>query len=127
MVLPSTKVTLFLQYYDHSDFLQHVSRFLSVKLVSQYFFEDLVGSPTFMQILSQHAVLYDPENVLYFYLVLRNIRCCFLLSEAHQPFHCQLLRGSITSTYVYGLQCPCLHLTQFVTSLSSRLGIRCVR
>ena len=47
----------------------------------------------------------------------------FCTPERHQPFPSKMrFRGSITWLSPYGLRFSCLRLTQFVTSLNSRLG-----
>ena len=84
------------------------------------------GSPTFTYSLLLHAMLSDPENASYVcpfptYAILPSGILKPLAIPTRFFYGAQSLQPS-----AYGLQHPCLRLTQGVTDLGSRLGTGCV-
>ena len=101
--------------------------FLAVTLVSQYFQEELPGSPTFTYLLLLCAMLYDPGGVMH---PCPSSECTILFSgnstPSTTPKGTELTGLNHFSQMAYGPQLPCLRLTYAVTSASPRLGTECV-
>ena len=87
--------------------------------------EGSIGSPTFTHLLSLHAMLFDPGVPFVTTISPRTMLLSWVDNQSAIPIFISFSRLNHSPYLVYGLQCPCLRLTHVVTSISSKLSIKC--